>query len=58
MTSLFGSARPPSRPAVVAAATDWLVCLQCDPTPADLARWQAWRAANPDHELAWSGWQR
>lgn len=53
MSSLSTSSLPRSRPAVVAAATDWLICLQCDPTPADLSRWQTWRTANPDHELAW-----
>lgn len=53
MTSLTSSSVPRTRPGVVAAATDWLICLQCDPTPADVARWQAWRTACPEHELAW-----
>lgn len=53
MSTPQSSALLRSRPRVVAAATDWLICLQCEPTPGDLARWQAWRSSSPDHELAW-----
>ncbi|CUI60176.1 FecR domain-containing protein [Achromobacter kerstersii] len=53
MSSSSTSALPRSQPAVVTAAVDWLICLQCDPTPAELARWQAWREACPDHDVAW-----
>lgn len=47
------SPQPVSPPEVVAAAADWLVRLQCEPTQADLAQWRTWLTACPAHRLAW-----
>ncbi|MCB5190950.1 FecR domain-containing protein [Methylobacillus arboreus] len=41
-------------PKVSRAAAEWLVELQSGQVNADVhERWQAWRAAHPDHERAW-----
>ncbi len=40
--------------AIAMAAADWVTLLMSgESTEADRTRWQAWRAAHPDHERAW-----
>lgn len=41
--------------AVAMQAAEWLTTLMSgDATPAERQQWQAWRAAHPDHERAWT----